>query len=187
METVYPTRLSDSQMRLLHILPSQTPKSPISCELRQYEVDENPAYEALSYCWGDSNDRREILCNGTTHLVTASLCDALVRLWLTNEVRIVWAAALCIAQSDDEEKSSQVRRMDLIYLRANRVVVWLGNDEDEHASNVRHLFESLELVDGDPTDYDSNWRLPDAGAAFVASLPWLSLQAFFSNPWFRRI
>jgi len=102
-------------------------------------------------------------------------------------VRIVWADALCIAQSDDEEKSSQVRRMDSIYLRAKRVVVWLGNNEDEHASKVKRLFESLELIDGDPEDYDSNWRLPDAGAAFVASLPWLSLQAFFSNPWFRRM
>jgi len=187
METLYPTRLSNGQMRLLHILPSQTPESPILCELRQYEVDDNPAYEALSYCWGDSNDRREILCNGTTHLVTASLYNALVRLRLTSEVRIVWADALCIAQSDDEEKSSQVRRMDSTYLRAKRVVVWLGPVEDEHTSNVRRLFESLELVDGDPTDYDSNWRLPDAGAAFAASVPWHSLQAFFSNPWFRRM
>ncbi|KAH6866633.1 heterokaryon incompatibility protein-domain-containing protein, partial [Alternaria rosae] len=149
------------------------------------EVDEKPAYEALSYCWGDLNDQRQILCNGTTHLVTASLYDALVRLRMTNEVRIVWADALCIAQSDDEEKSSQVRRMDLIYLRAKRVVVWLGHVEDEHASNIRRLFESLELVDGNPEDYDSNWRV--AGAAFGASLPWHSLQVFFSNPWFRRM
>lgn len=175
-------------MRLLHILPSETLESPISCELRQYEVDEVPAYEALSYCWGDSNDQHEIICNGKTHLATASLRDALFRLRQTNEARIIWADALCIAQSDDEEKSSQVRRMDSIYRRAARVVVWLGHIEDEHSSNIKHLFESMEVVSGDPDDYDSEPLVSaDASATFDSSFPWHSLSVFFDNPWFRRV
>ena len=189
METLYPTRLSSGQIRLLHILPSAIPESPISCELRQYEVDEVPAYEALSYCWGDSNDRREIICNGTTHLVTTSLRDALIRLRQANKARIIWADALCIAQFDDEEKSSQVRRMGSIYRRAKRVAVWLGHAEAEHLSSVKRLFESLVLVSGEPADYNSKWRVaePESHRLFDDTSPWYSLQAFFSNPWFFRM
>jgi hypothetical protein len=172
---------------MLHILPSASSESPLSCELRQYEVDDVPAYEALSYRWGDSNERREITCNGARHFVTASLRDALIRLRLTDEVRIVWADALCIAQSDDEEKSTQVRRMGLIYHRAKRVAVWLGHVEAEHSSKVKRVFESLRCVSGDPEDATSDWYITDEAAAFGDSPPWHALQLFFENSWFRRI
>lgn len=190
MNTLYPTRLSDTEIRLLHILPSESPESPVSCELRQYETDDLPAYEALSYCWGDSAERREIVCNGATHWVTTNLRDALVRLRLTNEARIVWADALCIAQSDEEEKSSQVRCMGSIFHCAKRVVVWLGHIETEYALDIKRVFDSLICVKafkGDPEHHFSDWRIPDVAAVFGGSLPWNALNHFFNTPWFRRI
>ncbi|OAG19712.1 HET-domain-containing protein [Alternaria alternata] len=190
MNTLYPTRLSESEIRLLHILPSESTESPVSCELRQYEIDDIPAYEALSYCWGDSAERREIVCNGATHWVTMNLRDALVRLRLTNEARIVWADALCIAQSDEEEKSSQVRRMGSIFHCAKRVVVWLGHVEKEYALDIKRVFDSLICVKafkGDPEHHFSDWRIPDIAAVFGGSLPWNALNHFFNTPWFRRI
>ncbi|CAN9406523.1 unnamed protein product [Alternaria alternata] len=190
MNTLYPTRLSNSEVRLLHILPSESPESPVSCELQHYEIDDIPAYEALSYCWGDSADRREIMCNGAAHWVTTNLRDALVRLRPTNEARIVWADALCIAQSDEEEKSSQVRRMGSIFHRAKRVVVWLGHVETEHALDIKRVFDSLICVEtfkDDPEHYLSDWRIPDVAAVFGGSLPWNALDLFFKITWFRRI
>jgi hypothetical protein len=190
MNTLYPTRLSDTEIRLLHILPSESPQSPVLCELRQYEIDDLPAYEALSYCWGDSAERREIVCNGATHWVTTNLRDALVRLRLTNKARIVWADALCIAQSDEEEKSSQVRRMDSIFHCAKRVVVWLGHVETEYALDIKRVFDSLMCVKAfkdDPEHHFSDWCIPDVAAVFGESLPWNALNLFFSTPWFRRI
>jgi hypothetical protein len=190
MNTLYPTRLSDTEIRLLHILPSESPESPVSCELRQYEIDDLPAYEALSYCWGDSAERREIVCNGATHWVTMNLRDALVRLRLTNEARIVWADALCIAQSDEEEKSSQVRRMGSVFQCAKRVVVWLGHVETKHALDIKRVFDSLICVKAfkdDPEHHLSDWCIPDVAAVFDGSLPWNALDLFFKITWFHRI
>jgi hypothetical protein len=119
-----------------------------------------------------------------------NLRDALVRLRLTNEARIVWADALCIAQSDEEEKSSQVRRMGSIFHCAKRVVVWLGHVETEYALDIKRVFDSLICVKafkGDPEHHFSDWRIPDVAAVFGGSLPWNALNHFFNTPWFRRI
>jgi hypothetical protein len=40
--------------------------------------------------------------------------------------RLVWIDALCINQSDDEEKTEQVRRMGEVYAQAKQVIVYLG-------------------------------------------------------------
>jgi hypothetical protein len=113
-------------------------------------------------------------------LVTASLRDALVRLRLKNGVRVVWADALCIDQSGDEEKSSQVRRMNSIFYRARCVVIWLGRVEIEHAMGVKRLFESLEYISGNPEHYDAHWRISDVAASCGGSIPWHALDLFFS-------
>ena len=61
--------------------------------------------------------------------------------------RILWIDALCINQSDIEERSSQVAFMSSVYSRAVRVIVWLG----ESGKDIAKLFDFL-------NDTKGKWR-----------------------------
>src|SRR4051812_25210123 len=87
------------QIRLIHVLPGGW-KSPISCELYVVSLDEAPAYQILSYVWGDPKISERILLPGCGFRVTTNLYAALRRLRLSNETRIIWIDALCINQLD---------------------------------------------------------------------------------------
>jgi len=61
--------------------------------------------------------------------VPANLRDFLMRLRYPSEPRYLWADAICINQSDDQERGHQVKKnMGLIYAKAKRVIAWLGSD-----------------------------------------------------------
>ena len=47
--------------------------------------------------------------------------------------------ALCINQQDDEERSHQVRRMGVIFQKANQVAVWLGDAQDMTEEDIKTL------------------------------------------------
>ncbi|KAI1094004.1 heterokaryon incompatibility protein-domain-containing protein [Rostrohypoxylon terebratum] len=120
-----------------------------------------PAYECISYVWGDPKDTEEIWCgNAAVHdpsplwrdvpselgnailvsfSITKSLAGILRRLRLSDAKRIVWADGICINQQDLQEKGRQVALMGKIYGRAVSVAVWLG-----HSDN--HTEAAIELI-----------------------------------------
>ncbi|KAH7122271.1 hypothetical protein B0J11DRAFT_615727 [Dendryphion nanum] len=102
------------------------------------EKDSNIPYEAISYCWGDSNNKEDIICNGKRQQITASLARALRRVRLPARIRVLWADGICINQNDIEERTQQVMFMAAIYSQAERVLCWLGEDEEDHA---KHTFD----------------------------------------------
>ncbi|KXL49479.1 hypothetical protein M433DRAFT_116040 [Acidomyces richmondensis BFW] len=83
-------------------------------------------YEAISYCWGDTQCKKTIYCNEIPCLIADNLFLALQRLRQTNSDRFIWVDALCINQSNNEEKSKQISNMLLIFQKAQSVLVWLG-------------------------------------------------------------
>lgn len=91
-------------------------------------LDENPQYHALSYVWGSPERPFQILLNGSFTFVSESLGGALRRL-RSEKIQYLWADALCINQSDVEEKSDQVQKMGIIYESAQGVFAWLGSNE----------------------------------------------------------
>ncbi|KAH8891552.1 hypothetical protein GQ53DRAFT_604942, partial [Thozetella sp. PMI_491] len=86
-------------------------------------------FEALSYAWGLPTATRPTRADGKEFHVTVNLYAALRRLRMASRERVVWIDQLCINQTDDQEKSQQVALMSRIYSAAQRVIVWLG-DED---------------------------------------------------------
>ncbi|KAB8205093.1 heterokaryon incompatibility protein-domain-containing protein [Aspergillus parasiticus] len=71
---------------------------------------------ALSYVWGRSKHSQPIYLNGfPLHLRSDS------------KVVCLWVDAVCINQSDDEEKTEQVKMMGKIYAQSQEVVVYLGD------------------------------------------------------------
>jgi hypothetical protein len=121
----------DRHIRVLDLAPGSWDE-PVTCSLRAVHLDDDDLrYEAISYAWGDSADRKTVICNGRLVSITRSLFEALQRFRYAGTTRTLWADALCINQADNDERTSQVRLMSFIYTKASRVLVWLQHDDDE--------------------------------------------------------
>jgi hypothetical protein len=101
-------------------------------------LDSNPTFLALSYVWGDENNRRVILVNKHPFRVTRNLFDAMMGL-RESESLIVWIDAICINQMDNEEKAWQVRLMGNLYQKASGVLAWLGASADDSDAVIDYL------------------------------------------------
>ena len=104
------------EIRLLTLCPGAF-QQEIYCKLRIFSLNEDPKYVALSYCWGDQNDRDTISVNGQKITVTRNLATALKYMRRNDEDLILWNDATCINQNDEIEKGSQIMLMGQIYAR----------------------------------------------------------------------
>ncbi|EXL40291.1 hypothetical protein FOCG_17179 [Fusarium oxysporum f. sp. radicis-lycopersici 26381] len=130
-------------IRLLKLFQAKNINDPIKCRLDVFELGEHlPPYEALSYCWGGNDQRREISCNGECFKTTENLFLAMAHLRNDNADRLLWIDAICINQANLEERKSQVLLMGKIYSEATKVVVWLGSNPG--SDGVNHVFELVE-------------------------------------------
>ena len=96
-------------------------------------------YNALSYTWGSPQFTDTIYINGHRISVTSNLFEAILALRKPDEDVTLWVDFLCIDQSNNDERSHQVRHMASIYEKAERVVVWLGRLSDPIQSALLHI------------------------------------------------
>lgn len=107
-------------------------------------------FAALSYTWGDPNETRTIVVDGSPVLVRCNLEAALRELRKKKPVQQglrIWIDALCINQDDIPERNREVKRMRAIYKNARDVVVWLGeegNGSRKAMSMIRTFARSCE-------------------------------------------
>ncbi|KAE8168682.1 heterokaryon incompatibility protein-domain-containing protein [Aspergillus tamarii] len=118
-------KLLSNEIRLLNLLPGKWSDS-IHCTWRTVSLNGRPEYKALSYVWGRSKHSQPIYLNGSPIHITRHLRRALRQLRSENETVCLWVDAVCINQSDDEEKTEQVKMMGKIYAHCQEVVVYLG-------------------------------------------------------------
>lgn len=128
-------KLPDRTIRVLDLLPGSE-MDPISAELRPVSFDNLETYEALSYTWGTSDNKIEIQVNGHPIEAGPNLFAAMTRFRDPTEIRTLWIDALCINQSSIEERTQQVRLMTLIYSKAAKVLVWLGESKNPAALDM---------------------------------------------------
>lgn len=167
--------------------------SSISCKI--VEVDRRTStYFALSYVWGAPN-MSEMLheqLSGASIPVTKTLSNALCTLSRHHEHRPLqlWVDAICIDQSNPEERSHQVKTMASIYSKAIQVFVWLGPEmcgtalQDLATIGVRgndlvtvgHHFTGTQLADA----------LKGVEHAISRS-DIANVDAVLANPWFTRV
>ncbi|KAI1754226.1 heterokaryon incompatibility protein-domain-containing protein [Xylaria castorea] len=185
--------------RILRLLPG-TAESPLAGEIRHAHLDDNshpPAYEALSYCWGDATEVDRIAIGSSYLPLTASLRSALLQLRSPDVERDIWVDAICINQSDVDERSREVRLMHLIYSNAFQVLIWL----DEPAIKPQYwnpqaafkLATHLCTLRQDQPDISihklGTWRKAYTRAKFkVGSRGYPdALRLLFTRPWFERM
>ncbi|KAE8446189.1 hypothetical protein EG329_012414 [Mollisiaceae sp. DMI_Dod_QoI] len=124
-----PLNLALREIRLLSLLPGDF-ADVIHCQLSVVSLDEDPAYEALSYVWGDARQKLPIILNGENFIITKNLESALRYLRDEHFPRHLWVDAICINQNDIMERAQQVGLMDAIYSKTKEVLIWLGREQE---------------------------------------------------------
>ncbi|KAJ9134175.1 HET-domain-containing protein [Coniochaeta hoffmannii] len=131
-----------NHIRILTLSPSESAETRPSCSLEAVDLEEAPAFTALSYAWGDASQRTSIQVNGKDLSITSALALALRHLRLPDRERRLWIDQICINQADDDEKASQVRLMRQIYSEAENTVAWLGEEKDGSDEVMRFIQEA---------------------------------------------
>lgn len=138
-----PLDSSRSEIRVLKV----PPENGENFELIKVSLDEGLHFVALSYVWGDMNDRIRITVHGRAVSVTKNLKLALTRLRdrlarqapdRPHQNFYVWADAICINQQDQVERGHQVQLMARIYTSADCVMSWLGPKDHSLAFKAIH-------------------------------------------------
>ena len=90
--------------------------------------DQLPVYIALSYVWGEFASPADILqCNGAEIPISRNCRDALRALRSLYGSLTIWVDAVCIDQSNMDERIQQIKLMGEIYTWAEVVYIWLGH------------------------------------------------------------
>ncbi|KAI0392265.1 heterokaryon incompatibility protein-domain-containing protein [Xylariaceae sp. FL0594] len=143
----YSKRLTPSNIRMLGILPG-VEGSAVECELEERDLENEVVEEALSYVWGRPIFDEVIQLDGRHFRVTKNLHGILCQLRYRDTPRVIWIDAICINQSDLEEKTHQVRLMRDIYSKTQRTVIWLSHEPYEP------IWEEIKAVVTHPSRYD---------------------------------
>ncbi|KAL7902398.1 heterokaryon incompatibility protein domain-containing protein [Trichoderma sp. SZMC 28014] len=164
----------------------------IDCTVEAVPFDGQPAYEALSYVWGDPKVRKHIYLNKCDFDVTENLWLAMRRLRHPSTPRVIWIDAICINQTDDDEKSQQVAMTGEIYKSCTNCVIWLGEspessekgDEPVTAARACELLGILasdkhfpelpcfSAVEGERTEISENYESHFEALQKLLDLPW---------------
>lgn len=172
-------------IRLLELQPGRV-EDERRCSINTTSLDGHPDYETISYCWGSNHAVDKIFCNNETYLpLNQSLSSALRHFRHHDKQRLLWADAICINQSDADEKGNQVNMMRDVYRQAYRVLVWLG--EEGEGNKLEPLIRFARKLSTANTS-----TLPTDRAARQKPLGFkdshiLSLSYLLERPWFRRI
>jgi hypothetical protein len=166
----------NGSIRLLRLKPNKDKMADIQCELFEYSLQNScegiHLYDALSYVWGNPDKKFPIFLHEHRFDVTVNLHAALSRLRNHSMERTLWVDAICINQTKKEEKEDQIQFMAKIYGQANRVLVWVGDAEDD--SDL--ALEAIRVAGGKKSTNSSvDTRLQQAVIALL------------ERPWFRRI
>ncbi|KAL8793019.1 MAG: hypothetical protein Q9195_004423 [Heterodermia aff. obscurata] len=177
-----------SHIRLLVIEPGHSGEL-LHCSLEHVDLDAEPQFNALSYCWGDISETRTIFCEGSSVSVTKNLYDALVRLRKLDLATKIWVDAVCINQKDKAEKKKQIHLMRRIYQQSEICFAWLGPHTELDAlafQLLNTIHDYLEIHSG-----DQNGHSLKPGKIFGkdSTTPgeWDGISRLFARPWFERV
>ncbi|CAN9414630.1 unnamed protein product [Alternaria alternata] len=119
--------LAARRIRLLKLpknVDSQCEEAPALVDV---SLDTPPAYETVSYVWGEQIKSCLFTFSfGTSVLVTPTLRTTIERLRPHCQTCYLWVDQLCIDQASIPDRNQQVALMGEIYSKCQRVMIWLG-------------------------------------------------------------
>src|SRR5271170_3425657 len=172
--------LKRRQIRLLQVLPHSQTTHLVSCQLRPFFLGspQLPTFTAVSYTWGDPTPKKDILINGASFKTTDSAYSLLLH---GGTGAYLWIDALCIDQSNNDEKATQVLLMGEIYTAAGAVDIWLGPESEDSTTAVNFIFQlKVDLA-----------KLSKPGQVYnntsTHRREWIALSKLCRRPWFSRL
>ncbi|KAL2678600.1 hypothetical protein Neosp_009349 [[Neocosmospora] mangrovei] len=142
--------------------------APLFCTMQIIDLNHPPfAFEALSYVWGKAKSPEHLFCDDGHLEITVNLDKALRHLRLSSMSRRLWVDAICIDQTDLAERARQVQYMRLVYKRASRTIVWLGEKQDWTEMAIAFAKDLVSLK----ADFIGNLGLSSSGEAAPAGDP----------------
>ena len=146
------------EIRVIVVVPDTRREAPLRCFLKTisiYEGKSTEPYNAISYYWGSTKRTETVEIYGESREydrlggsfkipITSNLALALrqFRADATAECRrlVIWTDALCINQTDLEERSAQVSIMRDIYKAALSVWMWIGGTSLAAETGLHNLY-----------------------------------------------
>jgi hypothetical protein len=124
------------------VLPPGAETGPIHCTIVLSGL-QHSEYEAISYTWatedGDDAKTQLIYIDDSAFYVTENCEAALRRLRHPERHRRLWVDAICINQSNVNERNHQVGLMDQIYQKATKVHVCISDPERDYSACLHAL------------------------------------------------
>lgn len=154
-----------NEIRLLDLAPGAH-GDPLTGSLRKVQLSDAIVYEPLSYTWKDYESFESFdnhvdqdalptifLDNIESFIKIGTNCEkALCSVRKVATQRTIWVDSICVNQDDPEERSHQVNLMEQIFSKAFTVLIYLGQESQEHASGMAMSLlgqpERLRNVDG---------------------------------------
>ncbi|KAF2032829.1 HET-domain-containing protein, partial [Setomelanomma holmii] len=132
--------LCSQQIRLFKLYPRPAETKPYG-HFQCATLAALPAYTALSYSWGDTIRLRQIAVGRNVWITIRNnlyefLCQ---RSSSMSEPELFWIDAICIDQSNVQERNHQVNLMKQIYVKASRVCIWLGVEAENSSLAMDYL------------------------------------------------
>ena len=158
-----------NEIRLITLLPRMGGRD-VRIKMARASLFQPLDFEALSYTWGDPLPIETIHIESQPFHVKKPLFDALLALRLPETRRYLWIDAICIDQSNNDEKSRQVQRMKDIYNKVSRVLIWLG-PESEDSSLAIELMSTNE----------------SASSHLHSDEAWMAVDRLACRPWWNRL
>ncbi|KAL4892128.1 heterokaryon incompatibility protein-domain-containing protein [Aspergillus ambiguus] len=183
------SHIEPEEFRVLKILKVDP---QIHFRLETFSIYEAPGYEALSYAWGTSLEKEECLCNGAPFHISRALGQALRGIHRQSASEWIWVDAICINQTDAEEKAHQVAGMGELYSCADQVLIWLGEESDQSGLACSLLPELTERIWA-LHENEGGWRPRKTEDIVSQRLPppedplWRSVFLLYSRDWFQRL
>jgi hypothetical protein len=182
-----PLRQDTKEVRLLAIHPSIDRDGPVCCALTSVPLSSAGPFKALSYVWGDPTSTSKLCIDGAELEITRNLAIALRYIRHSTETQVFWIDGICINQADMSERSEQVLLMAEIYRQADRVVAWLGEEEND-SSVAMNMLSKLADVWLDYRDHNINpgRGLNGISNAFELAI-WTAIRHIFMRAWWTRL
>ncbi|KAF2825100.1 HET-domain-containing protein [Ophiobolus disseminans] len=180
-----------------------------SFSLIETDTDSAPPYVAISYVWGDPTTKHFVdLANGNVG-ITESLHFALrdvIRMlhdnnhtlpggtdfWKDDTVHL-WVDALCIDQSNTQEKTVQVPMMTNIFTTAALVVTYMGPKADNSDQGIALVKRLWDFISDQDDHLEGQYRFPPGYDLGELGLPseddssWYALRQLIRRPWPTRV
>ncbi|KAH7163596.1 heterokaryon incompatibility protein-domain-containing protein [Dactylonectria estremocensis] len=129
------TPIGEGSTRVLFLLEAESFDDDLKGALLDVslskKLDDDFAYTALSYVWGTERSTHTISIGNETLYIGANLDSALRHIRRCDRPLLLWVDAICINQSDVQERNDQVYRMRQIYESAKDTIVYLGDQSGE--------------------------------------------------------